>query len=173
MRSVELPKEAPISEVPMKHAYTAPSDPFFTYSQQTANLLPNLSAHAPALPPAHVGVRFPHERDRLYERKEITPMPAHHAPPQYAAPAQRHVVHKKKRTKLLLPLVSATLTIVVVLTFGFTDLKERALYALSNVQVDTTGQSASGGSAREVFFNAIRYMEEFFSHELHYTAPRK
>jgi len=148
-------------------------NPFFTYSQQTADLLPNLSARAPTLPLAHVGMHSAPERDRLYERKEIARVPTRHVPPQYAAPAQRHVIHKKKRTKFLLPLAGAALTIVVVLTFGFTDLKERALYALSNVQLDRGGQSASSGSVGDAFFNAIRYMEELFSHELHYSAPRK
>ena len=171
--SVGLPKEASVSEAPRQHAYAAPSDPFFTYSQQTADLLPNLSARALALPSAHADTHAALERGRLYERKEITLAPARHAMPQYVPPAQRYVVHKKKRTKLLLPLAGAMLTIVVVLTFGFTDLKERALYALQNARAGGASQSASGGSVSNAFWSAIERMEEIFSHELHYTAPRK
>ena len=166
----EAPEVKSLQEVQTHAAHT---DPFFTYSQQTADLLPNLSTHAPKLPPAQVGARSIYERDHHYERKQTVSIPIHRSAPQHVPLAQRYVARKKKHTRLFVPLVGAMLTIVVVLTFSFTDLKDKAVYALQSIRVNEASQSASGGSVSNAFFSVIERMEEIFSRELHYSAPRK
>lgn len=178
-KSMEVPPSArmQVEEKGELHArasaYTASSAPFFTYSEQHADLMPMLSQNVLALP-------TPRSRARAYEERYAS-LPSEHrattlpirrtSVPQTMPAPQRYVAQKKSRRRVLLPLAGAVLTIVVVLAFGFTSLKDRALHAFG--EIGGGGESASAASAKEVILSAIERVEQLFSHELHYTARRK
>ncbi len=148
---------------------------FFTYSHQRSDLMPTIiasNAHAPA---SQTTAAHMHTNRAMSDLARDNAVPVvirryAHAPAPQAA--HHHAKSQKKRKRVLLPLAGAALTIVVVLTFGFTSLKDRALYALGEMHVGHSSQVASAGVAGTLR-RGVQWIEELFSHQIDYTATSK
>lgn len=157
-------------------AHEAAREPFFSYSLQAADLMPVVVRGTPSLPPMSSGRARSYSGRAEFHYPHDTPksLPIRHlAPSSPLPPGQRYASRPRSRKRVLLPLSGAALTIVVILSFGFTSLREQALYALGQLQEGTRAQIASPAAIGTTLRQVIDRIEEIFSHELHYTAPRK
>ena len=158
-----------------KHAL--PQEPFFSYTAQGSDLMPMVAKKTPSLPPAHAGA-YEYREHATFSGHRETPIPI---PIRHFAPAhqpmhsseRRVVTRQKKRASHLVPLAGVALTIVVVLSFGFTSLKDKALYALGEIRSHNITQAAGASGVAETLRGVIERLEELFSRELHYQAERK
>lgn len=167
---------------PLSNAEISKPEPFFTYSAEQANLLPPIAAldkpaqqieiHKEPLLPVATAPAQPEAKPiqiqktfapPMVERKPLTPLKP--------AAAQHRPAQAKKRSPINpFALVAGVLTIVIVMTFAFTSLREKALYAFSQL---TGGQTASATLSSPGLANAAQFLEGLFARNIEYRAPNQ
>ena len=144
---------------------------FFTYTSEHAELVPPLAQDADA--PVPLRIRTDLGREVARSSSQFSPIPTQQPfrSPTHSRSAMVHMsaAPRKSSRKMIAPLAGAALTIVIVLTFGFTSLKDRALYALK--QIGGTGaQAASAAGGSSIVANAAEWLEGKFAHDIEYQA---
>ena len=150
---------------------------FFTYTPQHAALVPQISQRDDV--PVPLRIRSDAGRSATDSTSSASIAQISHVssrrfvtPTRHASP---HVVRapgsKRSASRIGMPLAGAALTIVIVLTFGFTSLKDRAIYALDQLRGSgAQAASVSGGSA--ALAGAAQWVESLFAHQIEYKASR-
>ncbi len=152
------------------------TEPYFTYAAEQADLTPQPSLGGSQ--PTRYHIRTLSAEQPVVRSVQSKPVSPAHYVHQRKAPAiirsntaaipAQHTSSLKRR--LLAPVA---LTVVVIFTFGFTSLREKALFAISTLHGNPQGQQqASAVQASSFIQSAAEFVETHLANELNYQSTR-